>query len=305
MFVVAALYKFAPVEDPAALRDRLDALCESAGLQGTLLVAPEGLNGTVAGPREGIDALLDALRALEGFEDLHAKESECVQPPFLRMKVRLKREIVTMGDAEIDPRERVGTYVPPEAWNELIADPNVILIDTRNDYEVRIGTFDGAVDPKIKTFRDFPAWVKDNLDPGQQPKVAMFCTGGIRCEKASSLLLREGFEEVYHLEGGILAYLRDVPEAQSTWNGECFVFDRRVALDHHSAPGNHELCYGCQEPVSPEDMARPEYEAGVCCHRCAATIDEATKARRRERLKQLALAESRGEVHLGAATKEP
>lgn len=295
---IAALYAFAPLPEYAALEAPLEALCEARGIVGTLLLASEGINGTVAGPAAGIEALLQFLRKQPGFQDLQAKYSSAAAAPFGRMRVRLKKEIVTMGVPGIDPLERVGTYVPPEAWNDLVDDPEVVLVDTRNAYEVRIGTFMGAVDPGIDSFRDFPGWVSSNLDPKQHKKVAMFCTGGIRCEKATSLLLREGFEEVYHLEGGILRYLEQMPESETRWEGECFVFDRRVAVDHALEPGRHVLCFGCLEPLAPEELEHPDYEAGVCCHRCVARVDADTRERRRERMRQIAAARARGEEHL-------
>ena len=295
---IAALYAFAPLAGYAELQAPLEALCEAHGIVGTLLLASEGINGTVAGPADGIEALLQFLRAQPGFQDLRAKYSSAAQAPFGRMRVRLKKEIVTMGVDGIDPLERVGTYVPPQAWNELVDDPDVVLVDTRNAYEVRIGTFVGAIDPAIESFRDFPRWVSEHLDPTKHKKVAMFCTGGIRCEKATSLLLREGFEEVYHLEGGILRYLEQIPEASTRWEGECFVFDRRVAVDHHLHPGRHVLCFGCLEPLAPEELEHPDYEAGVSCHRCVGRLDDDTRERRRERMRQIAAAKARGEEHL-------
>ena len=296
--VIAALYGFARLEDHQSLQQPLSDLCNAHGIVGTLLLASEGVNGTVAGPSEGIERLLSFLRALPGLEDLEAKYASAAKPPFGRMRVRLKREIVTMGVPDIDPLEQVGTYVEPEDWNALVDDPEVLLIDTRNDYEVRIGTFKGAVDPRTKSFRDFPGWAAKHVDPARHKRVAMFCTGGIRCEKATSLLLREGVSEVYHLKGGILRYLEQMPEADSRWEGECFVFDRRVAVDHALQPGSHVLCFGCLEPLAPEELSHPAYEAGVCCHRCAADLDDDTRERRRERMRQIAAAKARGEEHI-------
>lgn len=296
--VIAALYGFARLEDHESLQQPLRDLCSARGIVGTLLLAPEGVNGTVAGPGAGIEQLLAFLRALPGLEDLEAKYASAAKAPFGKMRVRLKREIVTMGVPGIDPLERVGTYIEPENWNALVDDPDVLLIDTRNDYEVRIGTFKGAVDPRTKSFRDFPAWVAEHVDPARHKRVAMFCTGGIRCEKATSLLLREGVSEVYHLKGGILRYLEQTAVEDSRWEGECFVFDRRVAVDHALRPGSHVLCYGCLEPLAPEELSHPKYEAGVCCHRCADDLDDETRARRRERMRQIAAAKARGEEHL-------
>ncbi len=300
-FVVAAFYKFAALPHAANLQAPLEALCEAHGLCGTILLATEGVNGTVAGSRAGIDALIGFFHDQPQLAGLEAKESYCEEPPFHRMKVRVKPEIVTIGDSEIAPTQRVGTYVPPEHWNQLLQDPEVIVIDTRNVYETRLGVFEGAVDPALANFRDFPQWVAKNLDPQKHPKVAMYCTGGIRCEKASSLLLREGFSQVFHLQGGILKYLEQIPQTQSKWQGECFVFDQRVSVDHQLQPGQHRLCYGCQEPVSPEEMAKEQYEAGVSCPRCHDRTDERIKASRRERAKQVALSKARGQRHIGDA----
>ncbi|MEM6291263.1 MAG: rhodanese-related sulfurtransferase [Myxococcota bacterium] len=295
---IVALYAFAELPDYAQLQAPVRLLCEQEQIVGTILLAAEGFNGTVAGPPAGMERLVEWLRARLPDASMEVKTSYAAAPPFGRMRVRLKKEIVTMGVPDIDPLERVGTYVEPEDWNALIADPEVLVVDTRNDYEVRIGTFEGATDPKTKSFRDFPAWAAENVDPGKHKKVAMFCTGGIRCEKATSLLLREGVEEVFHLKGGILRYLERVPAEQSTWTGECFVFDRRVAVNHALEPGEHVLCYGCLEPLAPEELEHPDYEEGVCCHRCVGGLDEDTRARRRERMKQVAVAKARGHAHL-------
>lgn len=296
--VIAALYAFAPLQDHAGLQSPLQSLCEAQDVVGTLLLASEGINGTIAGPQAGIDAVLAFLREQPGLERLEAKFATAAQSPFGRMRVRLKQEIVTMGVEGIDPLKEVGTYVEPEDWNALVDDPEVLLIDTRNAYEVRIGTFQGAVDPETSCFRDFPDWVARNVDPTKHKKVAMFCTGGIRCEKATGLLLREGVSEVYHLKGGILRYLETVEPERSRWEGECFVFDRRVSVDHALQPGQHVLCFGCLEPLAPEELKHPDYEAGVCCHRCAGSIDDRTRARRRERMHQLEIARARGEAHM-------
>ena len=251
--IVAALYKFADLPDYKTMQPGLLELCIKHGLKGTLLLAEEGINGTVAGSRAGIDALMAYLHADPRFAGIEHKESTADTMPFYRMKVRLKKEIVTLGVQGINPNKKVGTYVAPEDWNALIADPDVIVVDTRNDYEYGIGTFKGAVDPQTKTFREFPQYVKNNLDPARHKKVAMFCTGGIRCEKASSFMLEQGFEEVYHLQGGILKYLEKVLATESLWQGECFVFDQRVAVGHGLELGNHELCHACRHPVSPDD----------------------------------------------------
>ncbi|OWU86303.1 hypothetical protein ATO6_05600 [Oceanicola sp. 22II-s10i] len=298
MFTVAALYHFTRFEDPAALRAPLAALCEAEGVCGTLLLAAEGINGTIAGPRNGIDAVLAHIRALPGCAGLEWKESTAAAKPFARMKVRLKQEIVTMGQPGVDPRASVGHYVEPAEWNALISAPDVAVIDTRNDYEVAIGTFAGAVDPETESFRDFPAWWAANRDRFHNKRIAMFCTGGIRCEKSTNWLLSQGVEEVYHLKGGILKYLEEVPEQDSLWQGECFVFDRRVSVGHGLTEGPHILCHACRRPILPEDRARPEYEEGVACHLCVDETSEADKTRFRERQKQIALARARGESHL-------
>lgn len=243
--VVAALYKFAPLAGLEALQSDLIGVGEAAGVKGTLLIAPEGINGTLAGPRAGLDRFLAAIRALPGFEDIAHKESLAHAPPFGRLRVRIKREIVTIREPLADPTKAVGTYVEPAEWNDLLADPDVVVIDTRNDYEIEIGSFERAIDPGTTSFGQFPAWVRDNLDVEEQPKVAMFCTGGIRCEKASALLKNMGFKDVYHLKGGILKYLEEVPENDSKWQGECFVFDGRVSLKHGLEAGSHAMCETC------------------------------------------------------------
>ncbi|MCV6823011.1 MULTISPECIES: rhodanese-related sulfurtransferase [Halocynthiibacter] len=300
MTVVAALYHFTRFDDPDALRAPIKALCKEEGINGSLLIAAEGINGTVAGPRKGIDRLLAHLRALPGCSDLEHKESAASEMPFGRMKVRLKKEIVTMGQPDVDPRAKVGHYVAPEDWNDLIQQEDVVVIDTRNDYEVAIGTFEGAIDPETKTFGEFPAWWEENKDRFHNKRVAMFCTGGIRCEKSTNYLLGQGVEDVFHLKGGILKYLEEVPAEESTWNGECFVFDGRVSIGHGLVEGPHLLCHACRQPILPEDTKRPEYEDGVSCHLCHDKTTEERKERFRERQKQIALAEKRGERHFGA-----
>ena len=290
MFTVAALYKFTPFEDPAALRPALQALCHEEGVTGTLLLAHEGINGTIAGTRAGIDRVIGHIRGLPGCADLEWKESTATEQPFPRAKVRLKREIVTMGEPGVDPRAAVGRYVAPGDWNALISAPDVVVIDTRNDYEVEIGTFEGAVDPGTSSFREFPEWWRQNRAAFEGKRVAMFCTGGIRCEKSTNFLIGEGVDEVYHLQGGILKYLEEVPEAESLWQGDCFVFDRRVSVGHGLREGPHVLCYGCRRPLAPEDLKRPEYEAGVSCHHCRDERSEADRARFRERQRQLVAA---------------
>jgi len=301
---VAALYRFAPFADCAALQAPLAALCRSQGVKGTLLLAPEGINGTIAGSDAGIAAVLDHLRSLPHCAGLEVKFSRAAAMPFHRMKVRIKQEIVTMGQPGIDPLASVGTYVAPQDWNALIADPATIVIDTRNDYEVAIGTFERAVDPQTASFRDFPAWFRAErerlLGEGTTPKVAMFCTGGIRCEKSTAFLKAEGVEQVYHLQGGILKYLEDVPAAQSLWQGECFVFDQRVSVGHGLSLGSYALCHACRRPVSAEDQASPGYEEGVSCPACIAERSEEQREGYRERHRQEALAAARGVVHVGA-----
>ncbi len=300
MITVAALYHFTRFPDPDALRGPIVDLCHTHGLRGTLLLAPEGVNGTVAGSRDGIDALIAHLRALPGCDGLEWKESRAAEMPFLRLRVRLKREIVTMGQPDVDPTASVGRYVAPQNWNDLIAQEDVVVIDTRNDYEVAIGSFDGAIDPQTRSFGEFPDWWRKNSQRFHNKRVAMFCTGGIRCEKSTNFLLGEGVEEVFHLQGGILKYLEDVPEDQSLWQGECFVFDQRVAVGHGLAQGSHFLCHACRRPLALTDKSRPEYEAGVQCHQCVDQFSEADRDRFRERQRQIGLAKQRGERHLGS-----
>lgn len=306
---VAALYRFTPFERCAEIRSALAKLCCTQGVKGTLLVAREGLNGTIAGSAAAVAAVLAGIRELPGCADLEVKFSPAAAMPFHRMKVRLKREIVTMGQPDIDPLAGVGHYVAPEDWNALIADPGTIVIDTRNDYEVAVGTFAGAIDPQTATFRDFPAWFRAErerlLGDGAPPRVAMFCTGGIRCEKSTAFLKSEGVEDVYHLRGGILKYLEVVPPEQSMWQGECFVFDQRVAVGHGLAPGSYELCHACRRPVSAADTASPQYEAGVSCPACHGERTDAQREGYRERHRQETHAAELGRPHLGAVLAEP
>lgn len=298
MFTIAAFYHFTRFDDPAALRGPLRELCEREGISGSLLLAREGINGTIAGPRKGIEAVIARIRTLPGCADMAWKESTSRDQPFRRLKVRLKSEIVTMGQPDIDPTARVGRYVDPADWNDLIHSPDVVVIDTRNDYEVAIGTFEGAVNPRTDSFRDFPRWWEANKHRFHNKKIAMFCTGGIRCEKSTNYLLGQGVEEVCHLRGGILKYLEEVPEDKSKWQGECFVFDGRVSVGHGLAEGPHLLCHACRRPILPADTGRPDYEQGVSCHQCIDETSDTDKARFRERQKQIALAEKRGETHL-------
>ncbi len=299
MYIVAALYHFTRFDDPDALRPGIRQVCEDNAIMGTLLVAREGINGTIAGSREGINAILAFLKSLPGCDTLEWKESTASQPPFGRMKVRLKKEIVTMGQPDVDPTASVGHYVDPAEWNELIQSPDVAVIDTRNDYEVAIGTFEGAIDPETKTFGEFPAWWEENKDRFHNKRIAMFCTGGIRCEKSTNFLLGQGVEDVYHLKGGILKYLEEVDEKDSTWEGECFVFDNRVSVGHGLKEGPHTLCHACRQPVLPEDVKSPMFELGVSCPKCFATTSDEDKARFRERQKQIELSKARGERHIG------
>lgn len=301
-FVVAALYKFVALPDFEQLRDPLLNYCKQQGVIGTLLLAKEGINGTIAGSREGIDGILQYLRSDDRLSDLDVKESFDDNPPFLRMKVKLKREIVTMGVEDIDPNTCVGQYVEPQDWNALISDPDVLVIDTRNDYETAIGTFKGAVDPETKTFREFPAYVQSELkgEISSKKKVAMFCTGGIRCEKSTAYMKQQGFEDVYHLKGGILKYLEEVPAAESLWEGECFVFDSRVAVNQGLEKGQYDQCFGCRYPLSAEDMASPQYLKGVYCPHCFESQPAKTRARAAERQKQMELAKERGQAHMGS-----
>ncbi|MBC6408140.1 MAG: rhodanese-related sulfurtransferase [Rhodobacteraceae bacterium] len=298
MYTIAALYHFTRFENLAALKPALAKFCSETGVKGTLLLAKEGINGTIAGPRAGIDAVLAHIKSLPGCADLDWKEAQSDHPPFGKMRVRLKKEIVTMGQPDVDPRARVGHYVNPEDWNALISNPDVAVIDTRNDYEVAIGSFEGAIDPETPSFRDFPAWWEANKDRFHNKRIAMFCTGGIRCEKSTNYLLGQGVEDVYHLKGGILRYLEDIPQDQSLWQGECFVFDNRVSVSHGLVEGPHALCHGCRRPILPEDRARPEFEDGVSCHHCIDETSAADKTRFRERQKQIALAHARGQERL-------
>ena len=303
-YVVCALYHFVRLDDHGSLKQPLMRLMNHHGIRGTLLLAAEGINGTVAGKRKAIDQLLEWLQAHDAFKNLVYKESYTDSQPFSRTKVKLKKEIVTMGVEDIDPNDIVGTYVKPQQWNDLINDPDVVLVDTRNDYEVAIGTFKGALNPATETFREFPAYVQDNLDNKQHKKVAMFCTGGIRCEKSTAYLKQQGFDEVYHLEGGILKYLEEVPEDNSLWQGECFVFDNRVSVDHNLEKGQYDQCYGCRMPITEEDKEHKHYLQGISCHHCFDKTDAAQKSRYVERQHQIELAKKRGEQHIGGEMEE-
>jgi len=302
--VICALYCFVRLEDFEAMREPLLNTLLKNNVRGTLLLASEGINGTVAGTREGIDAMIAYLNSDERLAGFSFKESYDDHMPFYRTKVKLKKEIVTMGVEGIDPNHTVGTYVKPEDWNALISDPEVVLVDTRNDYEVGIGTFKGALDPNTKTFRDFPEYVEENLDPAKNKKVAMFCTGGIRCEKSTAYLKEQGFDEVYHLEGGILKYLEEVDQKESMWEGECFVFDNRVSVNHQLEKGIYDQCHACRRPITEEDKTRAEYQKGVSCHQCIDEYSEAQRERFKEREKQIQLAKARGEAHIGSDAVE-
>lgn len=304
MLTVAALYHFTPFPAPEHLKTPLEEIARTNNVRGTLLLAKEGINGTIAGTRAGIDAVLAHIRALPGCSDLVWKESTATEMPFGRMKVRLKREIVTMGQPDVNPIAAVGHYVPPADWNDLISAGDVAIIDTRNDYEVEIGTFTGAINPATKSFREFPAWWQENAHRFHNKRVAMFCTGGIRCEKSTNYLISQGVKNVFHLQGGILKYLEEIPEENSLWQGECFVFDKRVSLGHGLRNGNFELCHACRRPLASTDKKGPEYEAGVSCHRCLDEYNDADRARFRERQHQVELAEKRGTDHIGASLEK-
>ncbi len=297
--VVAALYKFVRLPDFETLRDPLRETMLSHDVRGTLLLAAEGVNGTIAGSRAGIDAVLDFLKADPRIQTLTAKESYTDENPFYRTKVKLKKEIVTMGVENIDPNHIVGTYVKPAQWNSLIADPEVLVVDTRNDYEVKIGTFKNALNPETKSFREFPQFAKENFDPKKHKKVAMFCTGGIRCEKSTAFMKEQGFDEVFHLEGGILKYLEEVPEEESLWEGECFVFDNRVTVNHQLEKGSYDQCHACRMPITEEDKASEQYERGISCPHCFDQHDPEQRQRYAERERQVQLSKARGEAHIG------
>ena len=297
---VAALYRFVRLEDFENLRAPLLAFCEARGIRGTLLLAEEGINGTIAGTEQAISEVLEYLKSDNRLADLDCKFSYNTDRPFLRMKVKLKKEIVTMGRPGIDPNQCVGRYASPEQWNALVDDPECLVIDTRNDYEVEIGTFQGAINPNTTSFREFPEWVEENLDPSKHKKVAMFCTGGIRCEKSTSLLVSMGFEDVWHLQGGILNYLEKTPVEQTRWDGECFVFDSRVSVDHDLEKGSYDQCYACRFPIDDAQKASDLYVPGVSCPRCHDAHSDQQKERFTERQKQIALAKARGEAHIGA-----
>jgi UPF0176 protein len=296
---VAAFYSFTTLPHYKDMQAPMLAALKAAGVKGSVLLAAEGVNGTIAVPEETADATLAVIAQVTGISDIEWKFSAHAKMPFKRLKVKLRNEIVTIGDVYANPNETVGTYVEPKDWNALIADPDVVVVDTRNSYEYRIGTFSKAIDPNTETFGEFPDYVRKELAANMNAKIAMFCTGGIRCEKATSFMKHEGFENVYHLKGGILRYLAEVPKEQSLWEGACFVFDERVALLHGLEPSGHLICHGCLMPMTVEDRQHPKYEIGVCCPRCADTLTDAQRASNRERQKQFELAEALGLKHLG------
>jgi UPF0176 protein len=297
-FFVAAFYTFTKIEDPATLQVSIEDCCRQNDVRGIVLLATEGINSTIAGTREGVLAVLHFLQEDERFTNLTWKESLAKKQPFRKLRVRLKKEIVTMGVTGIDPSRLVGTYVKPEDWNDLIDDPNVIVLDTRNDYEVEIGTFKNAINPDIAAFGELPQWIKDNIDIDEEPRIAMFCTGGIRCEKSTALLKEAGVKDVFHLEGGILKYLEQVPEDQSRWDGQCFVFDERVSVGHGLEVGEYELCRACRYPICDEDRTSTKFVEGVSCPRCHDQTTDEQKASYAERQKQIDLARQRGSQHL-------
>jgi len=300
---IAALYKFVEINDLVILRERLLEKCKSLDIKGTFILASEGINGTVAGNQKSVDEIADFLMTDKRFEDLECKFSSDVKNPFYRMKVKIKEELIPIGIEVVDPRKKVGTYVSPDSWNKIVEDPETLLIDVRNDYEIEVGTFRGAINPKTENFREFPEFVRNNLDPEKHKKIAIFCTGGIRCEKASSFMIGEGFTNVYHLKGGILKYLEEVPSEESTWEGECFVFDNRTSVDHDLENGVYDLCHNCRFPVSPEDMKSEYYEKGISCPKCYNTISESRRKSLEERNKQIRLAKQRNQQHLGVDQK--
>ena len=297
---VAAFYRFLDLDEPRAFRDELQRVCDERALRGTVLVASEGFNGSLAGDESAIcEGFAWIEQRLDLGEPIEARWNDVSEVPFRRMRVRLKREIVTLGRPDILPHRKTGTYVQPADWNRLIEDPNVVVIDTRNHYEYEVGTFPRAIDPKTDSFRQFPDFARELAESSKDRPLAMFCTGGIRCEKATALMLELGFEEVYHLQGGILRYLEEVPEAQNRWDGECFVFDTRVAVDRDLAEGGYVQCHACRRPLSAEDLASADYREGVSCPKCINELDADREARLEERHKQVVLAEKRGDTHIG------
>jgi UPF0176 protein len=302
--VVCAMYKFVTLDSHQEIKPKLFKVMDDNHIKGTLLLANEGINGTVAGSREAIDTLLNWLKSDERLTDISYKESFTEVMPFNRTKVKLKKEIVTMGIEGIDPKQVVGTYVEPKNWNALISDPDVVLVDTRNDYEFQVGTFENAINPNTETFREFPQYVQDNMSPAKHKKVAMFCTGGIRCEKSTAYMKEQGYEEVYHLKGGILKYLEDVPKDETMWKGDCFVFDERVTVNHDLERGEYDQCHACRLPITEEEKLNAKYQRGVSCPHCFDKISDEQKARFAERERQVELAKARGETHIGSDVKD-
>lgn len=298
-YVVCALYRFVPLPQYKEIQPSLQAKMIENQVKGTLLLAEEGVNGTISGSRSGINSLLSWMRTIPEFAEIETKEAITNNLPFKRSKVKLKKEIVTMGVKGIDPNQSVGTYVTPQQWNELISDPDVLLVDTRNQYEVAVGAFTHATNPKTTTFREFPQYVSEHLDPSVHKKVAMYCTGGIRCEKSTAFLKKQGFKEVYHLKGGILKYLEEIPEENSLWKGECFVFDERVTVNHQLERGSYDQCHACRLPISDEDKLSKYYQQGISCPACFHDRTDDDRARYQEREKQVKLAETRGKIHIG------
>ena len=299
MHAICALYKFTRLDDFEEIQLPLRSFLDSLSVKGTLLLAREGINGTISGTKVSLEKVLDYLQSDPRFLDLEFKFSYSKKIPFKRLKVKLKKEIVTMGLTEIDPTHSAGTYVKPKEWNELINDPDVVLIDTRNNYEYEIGSFKGAINPNTETFREFPSFTKNTLEQYRDKKIAMFCTGGIRCEKSTAFLKSEGFKNVFHLQGGILKYLEEINEDESLWEGECFVFDDRVAVKHNLEQGQYDQCHACRFPITEEDTMHPHYEKGASCPRCFGTKNSSQMSRYREREKQVKLAKQRGEEHIG------
>ena len=303
-YVTCALYKFVALPNYGSIRHPLLKVMTDNQVYGTLLLAAEGINGTISGTRENINSVLHWIGQQPGLENIDTKESFDDEIPFYRTKVKLKKEIVTMGVEGIDPRQVVGTYVKPEDWNDLISDPDVLVVDTRNDYEVQIGTFKNAIDPKTTSFREFPEWANNNIDRASNKKIAMFCTGGIRCEKSTAYMKEQGFDQVYHLEGGILKYLEKVPKDQSLWQGECFVFDNRVAVDQDLKRGSYDQCHACRMPITEQEKNLDSYQEGLSCHHCYGILSEEQKQRFAQRQKQVQLAKARGEEHIGSAAQQ-
>ena len=302
-YVTCALYKFVALPNYGSIRHPLLKVMTDNQVFGTLLLASEGINGTISGTRASIDTVLHWLTQQPGLDNIDTKESYDDNIPFYRTKVKLKKEIVTMGVEGIDPNQVVGTYVKPADWNALISDPDVLVVDTRNNYEVEIGTFKDAVNPNTTSFREFPAWATENIEPDKTKKIAMFCTGGIRCEKSTAYMKEQGFDEVYHLEGGILKYLEEVPKEQTLWQGECFVFDNRVAVDHDLKRGSYDQCHACRMPITEQEKTLDTYQEGLSCHHCFGTLTEEQKQRFSQRQKQMELAKARGEEHIGSAAQ--